>query len=403
MTIVVSRGSITGLSTPVSGVSRAIELLSGESASYEAIWRTQPQVRTVVSFLARNVAQLGIHVYRRVSDTDRQRMNDHPLATLLRTPNHRTTRYRLIESLVSDLAIFDNAFWLKVKTTSGPNLVRLPPQFVEPDGDNWMWADRFKLVGSKGTAVFQAEQVVHFRGHNPGDTRWGCSALESLRRILAEESAAAEYREQLWQSGARLSGVIKRPATAPPWSDGARLRFSQGWRSMFAGDGPNVGGTAILEDGMEFQEMGMSARDAQYIEARKLTREEVAAAYHIPLPMVGILDHATFSNITEQHKQLYQDTLGPWLEMIQEEIELQLLPDLDMSGNVYVEFNLAEKLKGSFEEQAAAFQASVGRPWMTADEARARVNLPSLGGEAAQLITPLNVAVDGGEPPMVEE
>jgi phage portal protein BeeE len=45
--------------------------------------------------------------------------------------------------------------------------------------------------------------------------------------------------------------------------------------------------------------------------------------------MVGILDHASFSNITEQHKMLYQDTLGPWLTMIQEEIALQLIPDFE--------------------------------------------------------------------------
>jgi hypothetical protein len=106
--------------------------------------------------------------------------------------------------------------------------------------------------------------------------------------------------------------------------------------------------------------------------------------------MVGILDHATFSNIREQHKQLYTDCLGPWLEMIQQEIELQILPDLPGPSNVYVEFNIAEKLRGSFDEQAAQLQASVGAPYMTRNEARARLNLPQIDG-ADDLITPLNV------------
>jgi phage portal protein BeeE len=57
-----------------------------------------------------------------------------------------------------------------------------------------------------------------------------------------------------------------------------------------------------------------------------LRREVCAAAYHIPQPMVGILDHATFSNIKEQHKHTYQDTLGPWMENIQQEIERQHIP-----------------------------------------------------------------------------
>ena len=131
----------------------------------------------------------------------------------------------------------------------------------------------------------------------------------------------------------------------------------------------------------------------EYLAGRKLTREECARAYHIPLPMVGILDNATFSNITEQHKNLYQDSLGPWLAMIEQEIELQLLPEFGDTENVYVEFNIAEKLKGSFEEQIKALQSAVGRPWMTPNEARAKLNLPRKGGDADQLAMPLNLMV----------
>jgi hypothetical protein len=149
---------------------------------------------------------------------------------------------------------------------------------------------------------------------------------------------------------------------------------------------------------MEFVGNGITPAQAQYLETRKLTREEVAAAFHIPLPMVGILDHATFSNIEEQHKNLYQDTLGPWLEMIQQEIGLQLVPDFDATGRLYVEFNLSEKMKGSFEEQATSLQTSVGAPWLTRNEARARMNLPQVDG-GDDLIVPLNVLVGGQASP----
>jgi hypothetical protein len=115
--------------------------------------------------------------------------------------------------------------------------------------------------------------------------------------------------------------------------------------------------------------------------------------------MVGILDNATFSNITEQHKNLYQDSLGPWLAMIVEDIGLQLAGDFPDSDDVYCEFNIREKLEGSFQEQAASLQTLVGRPIMTANEARARMNLPSMGGDADLLVTPLNVLVGGQASP----
>jgi HK97 family phage portal protein len=400
MGVVASGGQVVAVGRGESlTVARSISLYGGRSESYEAIWRSQPQVRTVTSFLARNIAQLGIHVFRRVGDTERERLADHPIASTLSRPNPDTTRYELIDALVHDLAIYDNAYWLKIRRTDGGvGLLRLPPRRVEPRGDNWLTPEQYRLTGSRGWVDYTADQVVHFRGYNPTDPRIGVSPIETLRRILAEEAAAATYREQLWRSGARAASVITRPVDAPQWSEAARSRFLLEWRAQYSGDGPHAGGTAILEDGMSLEGNAFSAEQAQYIQARKLTREEVAAAYHIPLPMVGILDHATFSNITEQHKQLYQDTLAPWLTAITQRIELRLLPEYADTDRVYLEFNLAEKLRGSFEEQATSMQTMVGAPVMTRNEGRARLNLPPLDG-GDLLVTPLNVLIGGQASP----
>jgi len=76
--------------------SKRIMLSDSYAPDYAEIWRTQESVRTVVSFLARNIAQLGLHMYERVGDADRQRLQDHPLAALLRRPNPWTSKYRFI-------------------------------------------------------------------------------------------------------------------------------------------------------------------------------------------------------------------------------------------------------------------------------------------------------------------
>lgn len=394
MAFVLSDGKITGLDRAASMPSTArVQLSDGFAADYATLWRTQPHVRTVVGFLARNIAQIGLHVYERVNDTDRQRLSDHPLANLLRKPNSATTRYRFVDALVNDLGIYDVACWMKAKGDT-PGLLRLPPDKISPLGENWLYPEGVRFRGTKGFVDIPSDQIVLFRGYNPSDARWGVSPMETLRQILAEEYQATIYRAQLWRNGARFPGHIERPANAV-WTDPQRERFRSDWRGLYTGDGPGAGGTPVLEDGMKFVPGGITPLQAQYLETRKLTREEVASAYHIPLPMVGILDHATFSNITEQHKNLYQDTLGPWLEMIQQEIELQLLPDFDTSGRVYVEFNLAEKMKGSFEEQAASLQTAVGGPWLTRNEARARQNLPGIEG-GDELIVPMNVT-EGGQ------
>jgi len=399
MAFVASAGSVRSLSRARISTPTRIQLSSTYSADYAEIWRTQESVRTVVSFLARNIAQLGLHMYERVGDADRRRVQDHPLAALLRKPNPYTSRYRFIQALVCDFAIYDNAYLLKTRDGDNFGLVRIPPTLITPDGTDWLTPSAFKVSGNAGVKVYPADQICYFRGYGL-EKDAGISPLEALRRTLREEWTGSEMREQIMRNGARMSGYLTRPKDSPEWSDTARDRFKRSWQAQYAGSGPGAGGTPILEDGMTFTAVSQTARDLQYVEARKLTREEVASAYFVPPPMVGILDNATFSNISEQHKMLYQDTLGPWLTMISEEIELQLLIDFEpQPENYYIEFNLREKLSGSFEERADAIQKAVGGPTMTINEARALDNRPPIeGGDA--IIRPLNVTQNGNPDPI---
>jgi HK97 family phage portal protein len=404
MAFVVSSGALRAVERAAPPPVYSMRIGTNQYRDYAALWRAQPELRTVVDFLARNIAQLNLHTFRKVSALDRVRLTDHPLARLLGRPNASTTPYRMIDALVHDVCIFDNGFWLKVRDLDDATplgLRRIRPGRITPTGDDWLEPEGYEISGNRGRITVDAGDVVHFRGYNPTDDRSGAPAIESLRQILTEEWAANIYREQLWKNGARLAGYISRPLDAPDWGTKGRERFRSEFQATYTGDSGRAGEVPILDDGMTFQASGVTPRDSQAIEFRKLTREEVARSYHVPLPMVGILDHATFTNIKELHKNLYQDCLGPWLENFQQEIELQLLPDLPDTSNVYVEFNFAAKLNGSFEEQATQLQGAVGGPYMARNEARARLNLPMIDG-GDDLIVPLNVTVGDAAPVELE-
>lgn len=373
--------------------------LGNEWMEFGAIYERQPQVRTVVDFLARNIASLTLHVYERRSDTDRARLTHHPLATLLRRPLgfRKMHRYQLMARVVTDRAIFDEAFIVKLRDPHGNviGLLSVPAPWVRPDGGSWVEPAGYWVAG---TEWVPSADMIHMHGYAVDSLWHGTSPLIALRGILQEEYEASRHRQQMWRNGARTSGFIQRPApqrSGQDWSEEARTRFQREFRDLYTGDGADAGGVPVLEDGMTYVPAGLDPRAAQYIEARKLTREEVAAAYHVPPPLVGILDHATFSNIREQHKQLYMDTLGPWLVDIDEAFEIQLLPELADPDTTYLEFDIKSKLNGSFEERAAGASAAVGAPWMTRNEQRALDNLPALPG-GDELITPLNV-LEGGQ------
>jgi HK97 family phage portal protein len=360
---------------------------------YEMIWRTQPQVRTVIGFVARNIAQLGIHTFKRLSDTDRERLHDHPLAQVLAEPLPGMTTYRFVERLVADYKLYDNAYGIKLTLNGRLRILPVPPRLIRPRGGNWIAPDHYETAGGRD---FAPSEVIHIRGYSPDTLTYGTSPIESLRDLLLESREAARQRAAMWKNGARMTGVLTRPADAPEWEPKDKRRFREMWRTFSDGGGAE-GGTPILEDGMTYSSIGVSPEAAQYIDGRKLTREEVAAAYFIPPPLIGILDHATYSNIREQHKHLYQDTLGPDLVLFEQELVAGIVPDLPPeadSEGVYCEFNIAGKMRGSFEEQAAAMSTAVGGPWLTRNEGRARFNLPAVDG-GDELVTPLNVTTGG--------
>lgn len=387
-----------GMSVEYSDVSTANVL----GMTTEEVWRSQPYVRLVVSFLARNIAQLALHTFERVSDTDRRRVTDDPVAQILKRPNGTQTGYELIYGLVSDLKLFDEAIWhfSRNADTGQWQIHPISPAWVARRGGGSIWEPAWLDIRVQGkTTRLSVDDLLIFHGWTPGVPGRGTSPIQTLKAILLEQIEAQKYRAQVWQRGGRVGGVLTRPGEAPEWSDDAREKFSREWQANYSGDGPKAGGTPILEEGMRLERVAFNAREDQYIEAAKLSLALCAAVYHINPTMVGQLDNANYSNTKEFRKMLYGETLGPDLSMIEDRINTFLVPRVTESDVTYVEFNIHEKLQGSFEEQTQALQSAIGRPWMTADEGRAVLNMPSLGGDAGTLVTPLNVLVGGQASP----
>lgn len=365
-------------------------------ADPRAVWKTQRSIRTVVGFIARNLAQVSIHAFVRGADGDRSRLPvTHPLVRALSRPG--PTPYQFVETMAIDLCLWDR--WLArpvVDDEGRVKLHRVPPhswsfardKFNEPEGvvAGWETPPDGKL------RIRPLDEFVWIDGY-PGE--FDATPLSTLTDLLTEEQSSGRYRRELWDGGARIPGWIERPLESPQWSLAARDNFRTGWRT-FASGGASAGRDPILEDGMKYHETkGITPEQAQQLESRKLTISEVAAAYYVPPMFVGVLEAANYSNVSAFREILYSDTLGPWFQKIQQALQLRLVPRLADPDDVYVEFNVAEKLRLAFDEQARIFQTTTGGPIMTRNEARQRLNLPRLDG-ADELIVPLNV-IEGGQ------
>lgn len=377
------------------------------------VWRTQPSIRTVVGFLARNIAQVPLHGFVRDGE-DRGRLDRaDPLSQLLARPERmvdpmtgRTvtvaTAYESTHSMVIDLCLFDRyAARIDIDADTNPFLTRLPPSRWWFDRDTLGRPVAIRMLSDNGRDLVEIplSDCVWVDGY-PVKDRSGvqeATPLQALAELLYEDAESTRYRSQLWRRSGRFGGWVERPANTP-WSSKDRTTFRDSLKK-YAAEGDTPGAAPIFEDGMKYHEtMGLTPESAQQLESRKFTMAVAAATFHLPPVFAGLLDNANYSNVVAYREILYSDTLGTWFQQLQQAFNTRLLPHPAIGvtdGSSFVEFNVAEKLRMSFEEQARIFQTTTGAPIMTRNEARRRLNLPALDG-ADELIVPLNV-IEGGQ------
>lgn len=374
------------------------ESVKGMSAS--RLYETQPALRSVISFLADNVAGLPLKCYVRQPDGGRERDRDSILARTLQNPNEWSTGHELIRATVSEYLLHEDSLWLTVPGQDKWTIAVIPHDWTTPKTRDGLEVDYIKIRSTymSGEAKLKPEDFIRFTGWSPYGSASSSSRIEALKQILSEQISAWNFRNGVWKNGGRVTQWISRPADTP-WGEGARDRFAESWKNKFSSDkGTDTGGTPLLEDGMRLETATFNAREAQWAEATKLSREDVCAVYHVNPGLIYHTDATTYASAKDNARALYSDTLAPILDMLEERINAFLVPRLGLDNTHYCEFDLDAKLQGSFEERAQVMQSSVGAPWMTRNEARAMLNLPAIDG-GDELVTPLNVLTGGQASP----
>jgi phage portal protein BeeE len=357
------------------------------------LWKTQPALRKVVSFAARQIGSIPWHAYTRVSDTDRQRQRLSEAELRLQAPSPLVTGYKLWSDVAVDKLIFDMFCVLNLDG----NLVRIPPRLLELRSD---FLGQVKQVllhtpgGQDDIDLTDAPMALSYGWHPNGGS--GISPMLTLAQILEENRRSVEWRNAQWDNSPKINGILKRPADAPRWGEPQRDRFLNTWRKWR--DSPGAGGTPLLEDGMDYQTLdGVNPKDAKDIEGRQLTDAEVASAFHIPPELVGARE-GNFSNIAAWRQMLFGPVLGPLFTELKQAVNSGLVRSLDQTPDLYVEQDREAAINGSFLEQAQLLSTATGAPYMTRAEGRAKLNLPFLDG-TDELIVPLNVLIGGQASP----
>jgi len=366
------------------------------------LYRTQDNLRAVVDFLSNSIAQLPLKVYVRDDEAKRKRDRTSEAALLLWRPNDYMTQFEFIRGLVMEYYVFGAVYvWVvpSAESASGWDLHIVPTNWVMMSNNSTAYKPGTIRIYAQngGNAVDIPEnEFIQFKTYSPGHPGGFLSPISALRQTLLEQVEAGNFRRQLWRSSGRLNAQIIRPKDVSPWDEKTKKAWVEAFREAWGSGGSKAGSIPLMEDGMEIKPFQTSFKESEWSQSVVLSRESVAAAYGINPSLIWHSNTQTYASSKDNARALYAECLGPTIQMLQQRINAFLLPKIGAKPGTYVEFDIEEKLKWSFEERASILQSAVGGPWLTRDEARAELNLAPLpNDQGKQIITPLNVTEGG--------
>lgn len=305
-----------------------------------------PTVYACVRVLAESIASLPLIVYKRLPSGGKERAPEHHLYDVLHdSPNSEMTSFAWIETFVTHLTTWGNAYNEVLTDRTGKTSI-WP---VHPAQMEIKWEGGRKhydlLTAGGDKRRLKTETILHIPGLSTTGIR-GISPIQQHREALGEVIATREFSQSFYRNSARPAVVMEHPKTLSlPAIERLATQMDQ-----LRGSG-NAGKTIVAEEGMKLHEVGIPPEDAQYIETRRFQREDICAIYRMPPHMVGILDHATFSNIEHQSIDFVVHTLRPWLVRIERALKMYFFAD---DQEHFAEFLVDGLLRGDAVTRAQA-------------------------------------------------
>ena len=162
----------------------------------------------------------------------------------------------------------------------------------------------------------------------------------------------------------------------------------------------NAHRVALLPIGYQFQPIELSMTDAQFLQTAELTARQIANAFGVKMHQLNDLSRATHTNIEQQQKQFYADTLQAILTQYEQELTYKLFTPTEIEQGYYVKFNVDSIVRSDILTRYNAYRIGVQGGFLKPNEVRAWEELPAEpGGDqlfANSAMVPLSSVAGGG-------
>jgi HK97 family phage portal protein len=299
-------------------------------------------VFSAVQRIAETVASLSINVFRR-TDGGREELSTHPVARIFSGDvNDQQSAFDFIEMQTALCLLRGNSYARIIRDNRGAP-IKLQP--LHPDSVS-------SVVTTSGALAYDVTprsggryrlldwEMLHLRDRSD-DGLVGKSRLSRTREVFGTAIATETYAAATFKNGAAMSGVLSHPGEL---GEEAATRLRTSFESMYRG-ASNAGRVAVLEEGLKWTQVSVSPDDAQMLESRKFSVEQIARIFCVPPPMLGHMEGANYAAVNELGRWFIQYSIVPWLRRWETTIERSLLSS-EARRSIEIEFDADELLRG---------------------------------------------------------
>ncbi|MCK1503873.1 phage portal protein [Bradyrhizobium sp. 18] len=351
-----------------------------------------------VNLIAGTIATLPLMVYRTKKDGSREVAKDHPLYRILHdNPNTDQTAVDYLEFVQSSLEFWGNSYSRIVRSGEKPvSLLPIRPDIMSVDRDD---RGRVRYRWSEDGQYFERfdDTVLHIRGFGGGPLG-GLSTLSFARDTFGLAMATDRAARETFRNGMRPAGqFVFKEFLTPDQREQLDERLTNKYLGAI-----NAGRPYIAEGGAEYKPISINPDDAQMLETRGFSVDEVCRFFGVPPFMIGHTEKSTSwgTGLAEQVLGFQKFNLRRRLKRIEQSMEKRLLTPADRAAGVVIEFNLEGLLRGDSAARAAYYGAGLKDGWLNINQVCAWENLPPVEGGDVNRVQMQNVPLtEAGKEP----
>jgi len=338
--------------------------------------KTAVQVATVqacMHLISETLASVPLGVFERTDNGGRNKAVSHPLYDILHNnPNPDQDAYEFREFLATSVMLHGHGLaW--IESDDNGRIVALWPL-------QWEHVTVKKLGGGisryeyrspeEETRILLQSDVLHVKYKSQGQ-----SLISNGKEVIGLALAIQEFMGTSLANGARLGGIFQ---TDQLLSHDSMNKIRRAFIKHHTGTA-NARRALFLDSGLKYQPTSQNNQEMEFIALARLVNLDICRLFRVPPPAVGILDDATYSNITEQSRILVQNCIRPWTVRFEQAMNRALLSERDRK-TFFIEHSLDGLLRGNLKDRYEAYKTGKEGGWLSVNDIRQRENMSIIAG-----------------------